>query len=94
MADLAGDDLVDRNARADVGGALLEPHAGEKRAVAARMIAGAVGPALGRLVVQAAQHLDQVPARLEAAASVRLSANSEPSSWATRPRGSPRWGRR
>ena len=49
----------------DVGGALLEPDAGQERAVAARMIAGAVRAAVGRLVVQPAQDLDQLLDRLQ-----------------------------
>ena len=55
VPDLAGDHLVDGDAGADVGGALLEAHAGEERAVAAGVVAGAVRPGVGRLVVEAAE---------------------------------------
>ena len=65
VADLAGDHLVDRDAGADVGGALLQADAGQERAVAARVVAGAVGPAVGRPVVQAAEDLDQALERLQ-----------------------------
>ena len=47
MTDLAGDDLVNGDAAANVRGAFVEPHAGEKNAVAARMIAAAVRPGAG-----------------------------------------------
>ncbi len=80
MADLARDQLVDRDAGADVGGALLEPDAGEKRAVAARVIAGTVGPALGRPVVQARPAPGPSCLIGSSGWSVRLSAKSAPSS--------------
>ena len=52
-------DLVDRDAGADVASALFfSADAGEERAVAAGVVAGAVGPAVGRLVVEAAEDLD------------------------------------
>ena len=65
MADLARKHLVDGDPGPDVGGALLEADAGQERAVAARVVAGAVGAAFGRAVVQAAEDLDQVLARLQ-----------------------------
>ena len=58
-------DLVDGDPGVDIGRALLEPNAGQERAVAARVVAGAVGPALGRLMVQPAQDLDQLLDRLQ-----------------------------
>ncbi len=42
VADVVRDHLVDGDAGADVGGALVEAHAGEEHAVAARMVAAAV----------------------------------------------------
>ena len=47
------------------GGALLQADAGQERAVAARVVAGAVGAAVGRPVVQAAEDLDHALERLQ-----------------------------
>ena len=58
MADLARHDLVDRDPGADVRRALVQADAGQERAVASSVVARAVGPALGRLVVEAAEDLD------------------------------------
>ena len=60
-----GDHLVDRDAGADVGRALVQADAGEERAVAAGVVAGAVGARLGVLVVEAAEDLDHVAVRLQ-----------------------------
>ena len=65
MADPARHHLVDGDPGPDVGGALLQADAGQERPVAARVVAGAVGPAFGRLVVQAAEDLDQALERLQ-----------------------------
>ena len=60
VADLAGHHLIDRNARPDLGRALVEPHPGQKDAVAARMVAGAVFSALRVGVIKPAHHLQLV----------------------------------
>ncbi len=57
VANLARDGLVDGNAGADVGRALLQAHAGQEHAVAARVIAAAVLSAVGAALVESAQHL-------------------------------------
>ena len=61
VTDLAGNQLVDGNSRADVGGAFLQTDPGEKSAIAAGVIAGAVRPGFGVLVIQAAEDLEVLP---------------------------------
>src|SRR5262249_11977889 len=65
VADPPRDRLVDGDAGADVGGALVQTHAGQERAVAAGVVAGTVPAGVGRLVVEAAEDLDELPARLQ-----------------------------
>ena len=65
MADPARHHLVDGDPGADVRGALLQPDAGQERPVAARMVAAAVGAAVGRPMVQAAEDLDHALERLQ-----------------------------
>src|SRR5690606_32281402 len=58
MADLLSEELVNGNARADIGGAFFHAHAGEESAVGAGMIAGTIGAGVGIFVVKAAENLD------------------------------------
>ena len=61
VADLAGDDLVDRDARVDVGaGGLADADAGEERAAGAGVVAGSVGAGGGVHVVETGDDLDAV----------------------------------
>ena len=57
MADLAGQHLIDGDAGTNVGGAFVETHAGEQGAVAAGVVAAAVGPRIGGMVVDLAEDL-------------------------------------
>ena len=59
LTDLPRDHLVDRDAGPDIGRALLQAHARQERAIAASVVAAAVGSANGRAVIQAAQNLDR-----------------------------------
>ncbi len=61
MPDLTGYDLVNRDAGLNVGGAFLHAHAGEERAIGARVIAGAIRTSGGVPVVQSAENLDVLP---------------------------------
>ena len=65
VADLIGDRLVDRNASTNIGRALIKAHAGEKHAVAARVVATAVVAGAGVGVVEPADDLQLVTQRRE-----------------------------
>ena len=65
MTDLASDGLVDGNAGTNVRGALLQANASEEDAVPAGVVAGAVRPAVGGLVVESAEHLQVLSVRLQ-----------------------------
>ena len=61
MADLLGGDLIDRNARVNIGPRrFAHPHAGEERSIGPGMVAGAIGSRRGVNVIQPAQHLHVV----------------------------------
>ena len=72
----------------------FEPDAGQERAVAAGVVAGAVRPGVGRLVVQAAEDLDRCLRPSPAAASCGRARSRSPRRSATRRPGWPRWGSR
>ena len=61
MADLTGDDLVDRNANPNISRAFVQPDAGQENTIAARVIAAAIGPAIGTQVIQTAEDLQVLP---------------------------------
>ena len=52
MADLFGNHLINGNAGAHIRRALVQPHAGQEHAVATRVIAAAVRPAIGANVIK------------------------------------------
>src|SRR5713101_7933525 len=65
MAKLAGEHLIDGDAGPNARGALVQANTGQERATAARVIAGTVRPRLGRLVIQAAEDLNERLASLQ-----------------------------
>src|SRR5262249_20832644 len=66
MADLVGDELVDRNAGMDVGaGRFAHAHTGEERAIGAGVIARAVGTGGRVYVIQAGEDLNVLLERLQ-----------------------------
>ena len=60
MSHLAGDGLINRNSSTDVRGTFFHPHAGQKSAVGAGVIAAAVRPRRGVQMIQSADHLHQL----------------------------------
>ena len=65
MTGLAGDELIDGDSGADVGGALFHAHAGEERSVGARVVAGAVFAGVGVAMVKPSENLDAFAMRDE-----------------------------
>ena len=94
MSDLARDCLIYGNSGVNIGGTFLEPYPRQENTGAARMIAAAISSGIGAGVIQAAEHLKELPnrgQRLERAAEFKFLAGSR---LATRPTESRRSGRR